>query len=330
VRRLSHQRSAIWLIAGLVAACTAYSVGSSPSPEPLASRSPATSTASSPSSSQPGQFLAEADGYTLTVTVDRLELAPGETVTFNATFHNGTDRPIDVAGPRCSAGMTGSVTVDLPSMPGGKTWSGIRHTFKEYVLTQAYGPGAVPAFEPLRIDTAGWACGDYTISSQLAPGDLLARSISWKAQIVDGVGALPGRVPFEISAGYDQQNGPPSYPPDYTGVRGSWSPMFKMLTVKGELGIVGQGRALKDPGEIIDTVLADKEYAVWLAKQPASSWSNANMFLVSSRTGEGILPKGPAWDIELFREPRNWAIAFIDPFDARLISVHYCNMPCDR
>ena len=45
------------------------------------------------------------------------------------------------------------------------------------------------------------------------------------------------------------------------------------------------------------------------------------------------MPKGPAWELDLFREigvPRSWAIAFIDPFDASLISVSYCNVPCER
>jgi hypothetical protein len=28
--------------------------------------------------------------------------------------------------------------------------------------------------------------------------------------------------------------------------------------------------------------------------------------------------------------PRHWAIATVDPFDASLIAIHYCNIPCDR
>ena len=287
----------------------------------------------SSSPSRADEFVAEADGYTLTVTADRLTLAPGETVTFEATFYNGTDRPIDVAGPQCGAGVNGSVQVELPTKPVGKTWSGIRQTFKDYVLTQAYGPGGVPALEPLRLDISGPECGEYTISSELAAGKSVTRSMSWEAQIVAGIDALPGRVPFSVSVGYDQQNGPPSYPPDYEGPRGSWVPMFKSLTVNGDLRIVGEGRALKGPGEIIDALLADKKYATWLAEQPAKTWSNANLFLLSSPRPEGILPKGPAWDIDLFREvgvPRHWAIGFIDPFDATLISVHYCDVPCDR
>jgi hypothetical protein len=319
-------------VAGLVAACTAAPggtavPGSSLETQPVPSASPA------PSPSAPAALTGEADGYTLTVTPDRLSLAPGETVHFAITFHNRTAEPIDYAGPACGGGTYGYVFVPLPLEPAGKTWSGIHQTFKDYVLKDGMGPGAVPALEPLQINISGQQCGEWTIGSELGPGETVTSSMSWKAEIVRGVDALEGPVPFTISVGYDQQNGPPSYPPDYTGVRGSWSPLFKALSVNGQLEIVGKGRSLASAGEVIDAALADKKYAAWLAKQPARTWSAANLFLTSSPDGEGILPKGPSWELDLFPDlgvPRHWAIAFIDPFDASLISVHYCNIPCDR
>ena len=106
--------------------------------------------------------------------------------------------------------------------------------------------------------------------------------------------------------------------------------MFKALEVKGAIDVVGEGKALKGPGEAIDAVPADKTFGKWLARQSAKSWSNANLYLSSQAVAQGIMPKGPAWQLELFREPRNWAIASIDPFDASLIPVTYCNIPCDR
>ena len=274
--------------------------------------------------------MAEADGYTLTVTADRNELAPGDTVTFTATFHNGTDKPIDVAGSACSVGIYGLVHVALPTTPDGKAWTGIRQTFKHYALTEALGPGGPPALDPVVVSLPHGDCGQSALSTELGPGTSVSRTMAWKAEIVAGVDALAGSVPFEVSVGYDQQNGPPSYPPDYSGPMISWSPMFKQLLVRGAIHVVGEGAALKGPGEIIDAVLADRKFSAWLAKQPATSWSNANLFLESSRRAEGIVPKGPAWELDLFREPRNWAIAFVDPFDAKLLSVTYCNIPCDR
>ena len=328
-----RRSSAVVVIAMVVAACTAAPLGSSPASSAVDVEPPSAAVAGSPSSSPSTEFVAEADGYTLTVTADRLTLAPGETVTFTATFHNGTDKPIDVAGPRCGAGMAGTVFMVLPKAPAGKIWTGIRQTFKDFVLKSAMGPGGVPALEPLQVPMSGQECGEYAISSELAAGESVSRLMSWKAEIVGGVDPLVGPVPFTVSAGYDQLNGPPSYPPDYTGVRGSWSPMFKSLQVNGQLEIAGEGKALKGPGEVIDAALADKRFASWLAKRPATTWSNANLFLVSWPQAEGIMPKGPAWELDLFREigvPRHWAIAFIDPFDASLISVTYCNIPCER
>ncbi len=155
----------------------------------------------------------------------------------------------------------------------------------------------------------------------------------WKAEIVPGVAALAGTVPFTVTVGFDQQNGPPSRPPDDTGPPGSWVAMYKQLEVTGTLEIVGSGPALASTGEVIDSILADRKYARWLAEQPRATWSNANLFLTSSPNGEGIVPAGPSWDLDLFREvgvPRHWAIAFIDPFDASVRSVTYCDVPCDR
>ena len=297
----------------------------------MAPATPATVAASSPSVAP--SFVAEADGYSLTVTTDRLTLAPGETVEFTATFRNATTEPIDVAGPLCGGGLTGYVSVDLPQGPEGRTWSGIRQTFKDYVLKEGYGPGAVPALAPLLINISPRSCADGTLTSELGPGKSITTTMHWKAEIETGIDALPGVVPFTMSVAYDLQNGPPSYPPDYKGPLGSWLPSFKQLEVKGTFEVVGQGRALAGPGEVIDAVLADKKFSAWLAERPASTWSNANLFLYSTPTATGILPKGASWELDLFREmgvPRHWAIAFVDPFDASLKSIHYCDIPCDR
>lgn len=320
-------------VAALLSACTTGTTRTSDEPPSVDSQPISTAVAASPSASKPTAFVAEADGYTLTVTADRISLAPGETVKFKATFHNGTAKPIDVAGPQCGGGTTGYVFVAQPTTPTGKTWSGIRQTFKDYVLKNGMGPGIVPALDPLQVDISGATCVDGTISFELGPDESVTSLMSWRAQIVGGVDALPGPVPFTLSVGYDQLNGPPSYPPDYSGPLISWSPMFKALEVKGELEVVGEGRALKGAGEVIDAALANKKFAAWLAKRPARTWSAANLFLTSQPHAVGILPKGPAWELDLFREmgvPRHWAIAFIDPFDASLISVTYCNVPCDR
>jgi hypothetical protein len=332
-RTTRHTVSVLLLMCLLLTACTAVPDAARTSSPSIGIQPPSATEVASPSPTATPSFFAEADGYTLTVTADRLTLAPGQTAELTATFHNGTALPIDVPGPLCGGGVTAFVSVDLPQGPTGRVWSGIRQTFKDFVLKEGYGPGGVPALDPLQTNISPPSCDESTLSSELGPGKSISVQIPWKAEIVRGVEALPGSVPFTISVGYDQQNGPPSYPPDYSGLLGSWSPMFKQLTVNGQFELIGEGKALAGPGEIIDSVIANKKFASWLEQRPASTWSNANLFLYSMPAAQGILPKGAFWDIDLFREvgvPRNWAIAAINPFDASLISIHYCNVPCDR
>jgi hypothetical protein len=268
------------------------------------------------------------------VRFDRLKVAPGGTIDVTATFRNGTRHPIDLAGSRCGTGFSGSATVDQPHGAEGRTWSGIQQTFKDFVLKDGLGPGAVRALAPLRTQFRMETCAEeFVMSSELAAGESLTAKGQWKAEIIPGVDALPGPVPFTMSVGYDQQNGPPSYPPDYQGVRGSWSPAFKQLAVDGTFDVAGDPRPLASPGEIIDGLLADETFASWLALQPASTWSGANLFLYSWPNESEVFPKGVFWDIELFREngvPRNYMIASVDPFDARLMKAYYCDSACVR
>ena len=288
----------------------------------------------SPAGDPHGDLLvAKADGLSLTVTLDRRTIAPGQVVTFTATFRNDGNVPMDYPVPWCGGAASASVSVALPHQPVGKRWSGIAQVFKDYVLTEAYGPGGVPALEPITKDVPAAPCRDGQFEDLLQPGGAIMSRMPWKAEIVPDVAALAGTVPFTVTAGYDRQNGPPSYPPDYKGPRGSWFPIYKQLAVTGTVEIVGDGRPLAGPGEVIDSILANRKFANWLTEQPRETWSNANLFLTSSTQGEGIIPAGPSWELDLFREmgvPRHWAIAFIDPFDASVRSVTYCDIPCDR
>jgi hypothetical protein len=332
-RRLLGLTTAIVVVIG---ACTATPAASEKAPpttaEPSGDPTPVASTpsVSPPASAAPvTELTASADGYTLTVTADRETLAVGEVITFVATFRNDTSEAVDFAPTACPGAATGVVHVPLPSGPAGRTWSGIGREFKDYVLTKGMGPGIVPALDPVR------RCASEPTYEPvlLQPGDSVTNTLSWRPELVRGVDAMPGPVPFEVSVAYDQQNAPPSYPPDYEGPLASWSRLFKLLSVSGSIEVTGDAPRLASPGEVVDTLLADRKFSGWLAKQPSSTWSNANLFLTSSSTGEGILPKGPSWEIDLFREmgvPRHWAIAFVDPFDAGLLSVTYCNIPCGR
>ncbi len=106
--------------------------------------------------------------------LDRTTIAPGEVVEFTATFHNGGTEPIDYSVPWCGGAASVRVSAALPLEPVGKQWAGIAQVFKDYVLTEAYGPGGVPALQPVSLDVLARPCRDegQVFQALLEPGGL--------------------------------------------------------------------------------------------------------------------------------------------------------------
>ena len=97
----------------------------------------------------------------------------------------------------------------------------------------------------------------------------------------------------------------------------------------------GHGEAAKvvPAGEAIDRLLEDATFVKWLETAPATTWSTANVLLINYGEPQGIVPGGPSWELDLFREhnaPRSWAIGFVDPFEGILRSLTLCSDPCDH
>jgi hypothetical protein len=295
------------------AGCVASPGRESQSPEPSASASTSLET--------------EVNGYSLSMTVDHPTLAPGATATVKATFHNGTKSSIDYYVPWCGGPASLDVQIPLPTEPSGRTWPGIAGQFKQYVLNEGNGAAGSPALGPFASSVTAKPCERGNFEALLRPGESVTSSLPWKAEIVPGVPVLAGPVPFTVHVGYDRLNGPDSYSPDYKG------PLtYKRLMVNGVLKVEGTARKLAGLGEVIDSILADAKFTKWLSEDPQSTWSGANLLLTSQPKAQGILPAGPSWELELFKEigvPRHWAMAIIDPFDASVLSVTYCNVPCD-
>jgi hypothetical protein len=329
------------LVAGAIA--SGCSVAASPSPQ-ATSTSPIDATASpgpiaSATDAPPttaSAVTASRDGLTLSVVPDRTTVGPGEVVTFTATLTNDSAKTVDYGSSTCPGAASGSVDLPLPAGPAGKDWTGIKGQFKDYVLTTGAGPGGVPALDPLRVEMRTAACpGDPSFEPvALRPGESVTNTLTWRPELVAGVDALGGTVPFVVSAGYTEHHDEPTpAPTDPGGPMPSRQSLFEQVQVSGEVTVEPGDQRLKSPGQVIDALLADKAFSKWLAKEPKRTWSNTNLFLLSWPKHEGIIPKGPSWEIDLFREvgvPRQWAIAFVDPFDATVRSVTYCNVPCDR
>ena len=126
-------------------------------------------------------------------------------------------------------------------------------------------------------------------------------------------------MPFKVSVRHDQQA---------MGQGGFFKE--ETLQVEGAITVKAGGPASVTPGQAIDVALADRRFSDWLAKQPRKSWANLNLFLQPGAVGLQSLPDVPYWDVELFREPRNWAVLYIDAAKGTVLKQMYCNRPCDR
>jgi len=91
--------------------------------------------------------------------------------------------------------------------------------------------------------------------------------------------------------------------------------------VNGTIRIGDHARKVVTAGQAVDALLGDKRFRAWLSEQPASTWSVANVVLLNYGPAQGIVPAGPSWEVDLFREigvPRTAAIGFVDPFTGEL------------
>jgi hypothetical protein len=327
------------LVALFVAACVGAAPGPSESGSRVGTENPgasveATSSATpSPSAKSltDGQMLVAHDyDVGLKVTVDRTTVEPGGAIEFVAEVRNDRSKPLPYYMPYCGGAASLTLTLDLPLKPSGKTWSGVAASYKQYAIEQGYGAGGVPATKPITVDARPEPCKEDQGERTLGPGDSVVTRVRWPAQIVAGVDAMPGDVPYEISTSFDPLITPPTLDPSRTGPIGSWKQQYHHVKVSGGVHVIGPTPPSLSIGQAIDSMLSNAKFERWLEQQPVSSWSNANVFLESQDPAEGIIPEGASWDVELFREPRNWAIGFVDPITGAIRSVTYCNIPCDR
>ena len=219
----------------------------------------------------------------------------------------------------------------VPLDPAGRDWDGIEGTFKHYSLTQGYREGGAPMSQPGWVYGNATPCKDPSPDTMLEPGGSLTDSMTWSALLVKGVPALPGDVAFNVSIAHDPSGAPPSHPLGYKGPLASWFKTYQQLTVTGTIRIVGDAPPVLSAGQAIDAMLADQRFTSWLAEQPASTWSVANVFLQNPGKAQGIVPAGPSWDVELFREvegvARNRAIGYVDPYSGKVLSLTFCYPP---
>jgi hypothetical protein len=276
----------------------------------------------------PGEIATD-DGLSLSARLDQASVETGGKVTIETTIHNGRSSPV-VYSVTCDSTTIMAAALPLPLDPPGRSWTGVEADLKEAAL----GRSTVASETPDEMETrtySGSCSSGFQGERTLAPGETITSTLVWSADLVTGVPALPGDMPFTVTLAYDPLNAPPTYPAGYQGPVGGWVQNYKQLSVDGHIQVLGQAPKLLSKGQAIDAALSDPQLAKWLTEQPESTWSQVNM-LLGNFVATSVVPAGPSWELDLFREqggPRNFALAFVDPFTGA-VKVNLCEVPCSR
>lgn len=288
---------------------------------------PGGSTASgsppSPRSTAGATFSAESRGLQLVAVFDRVEVEAGGDVSVRLSLHNTRSNDVLFEEPCGADAMV--VEVPNPREPAGREWEGIAGVFKAYALGESTGsPIESSIRSPLKTIARALPChaateGEPGLERQtIAAGDTYETTLTWSAELVRDLPAGPGELRFSIDVLYDLES------------VGNGMVKAETLAVDGTITVLPGGPSTVSAGQAVDAVLADPEFTAWLSKQPRNSWANANLFLQPGATGVDVLPEVPYWDVELFREPRNWAIVYVDARSGAILRTMYCEIPCDR
>jgi len=312
-----------------LAGCSVEGGSGSASPESIQPvPTPRATESAAPSIDATGALAASDDRLSMTVWFEPTVLEPGGNLTVHTVVGNVSSAPVVLADPCGAPRVVGMVPV--PVEPLGRKWDGIAGEFKAYAMKEGLGPIDHPEATSTRVDVL--ATCDAPGSDTLEPGASTSASFTWKADLVRGAPAPAGEIPITITVARKPAGGSPSTAPDQAG-SGTGLLFYEELTVDGVVRVVGESAPMLSAGEAVDAILADGRFAKWLSRQPRGTWSAVHVFLVDYPDANDVVPAGPSWDIELFREigvPRNWAIGFVDPFTAKVSKLTFCNDPCDR
>jgi hypothetical protein len=270
------------------------------------------------------EVAADDAGLKLVATFDRLEVEAGGTVTVALRIEY--TRPTDVALEEPCHQNVMAVDLRAPVEPVGRDWNGITAAFKAYVLSESAGSPMESSIRgPLHTFARARACqlendGDApgVPRTTIRAGTAYETALTWTAEIVRGVPAVPGPAPFSIRVRHDFE------------LAGSGLIKADTLEVTGTITVVAGALSAVSAGRAIDATLSDPAFAAWLSKQPQRAWVNVNLFLQPGAVGVKVLPEVPYWDVELFLEPRSWAILYVDAMTGKVLGRTFCNRPCDR
>ena len=304
-----HPRRGAWLLACALAAVACAGP-------------PANLSASRP----PGAIVSELDGVVLIIDVQPNPVGAGERPSFRAELRNERGRPVDLTSGGCAFADL-RVTIPTPWEPTGRTWSGRKGWFKDYLLNHAYGPGGAAAFSPIDATLMSSPC-DEDVQTLLQPGESLSADFTPAIGEFMTTYAHASIVSFSINVDLDPQNSPPPIEPGFTGIPPRFFPEYRHLTASGELTIEGRPAAVLSAGQAIDALLDDERYTAWLETQELPTCRSANLFLDSGQEVEA----GAAWYIQLFCETdieRHIGAARVDAATGEIKRLQLCDEDCE-
>ena len=281
-----------------------------------------------PQTPSPTGIVAAIDGVSITVRVDPNPVLRGADVTFVATLRNDRGTAADYSPGDCAfARLRG--TFPIPWYPTGRAWTGQEGWFKDFVLNNAYGPGAVAAWAPIVVDLSSTPCDESTSAEPLLmPGE--ERTADFSRAVENALRTNPhaGTMAFSITAQIDRQKDPPTIEPGYTGIPPRFFPVYLNLTAEGVLAIDGAATDLVTAGEAIDVLLANNEFAMWLNGQSPGTCETANLFLTDGPPPDDHV----VWLIQLMCEtgvPRHDGVGWVDAETGEIRRLEVCEPACD-
>ena len=304
----------------LLAACTAI---------PGASQS---STASDSPVPAPVDQLAVSDAnLDLAVKFNSAIVAPGATVKATVLVTNRGSGPVVYQSSGCGMPATLVLMVPVPSESGGVAQNGPAGAFKQYILSQGFGQRGLPALSPVP-QSFGAACDKAPNDATIVSGGTVTGASTWVADVVPDLPAPAGLISAVATLNYGPLPGPslPDQPAASSTAAGGglrpplpmWIEQYHQLSVTGSLEIAGTAKtpSAMSAAQAVDAALNVVPFSTWVMSQPASSWANANLYLDTR-----------GWHVELFVQPRAFAMVLLDPVTGSVRSTTICAAPtCDQ
>jgi hypothetical protein len=318
-------RSPIWVIP-IALGLTACGPTTSPSPSTPGVPHSVQPASGSAAASASATTVAADSGLRLVATFDRQEVEAGGTINVALSIENTRETDVVFEEPCGPNAMT--VLIQVPVEPIGHAWHGIAAAFKTYALRESTGYPmessirtglrTAASTKPCHAQNGAGGDGGGLPTTIIPSGTTYETALTWTAEIVPGVPAIPGSAPFSIRVAYDHR------------LAGAGLMRADTLEATGTITITDGAPGAVSAGQALDATLADAKFGKWLAKQPRKSWVNANLFIQPAAVRVAVLPDVPYWDVELFREPRSWAMVYVDARTGQVLQRSFCDIPCDR